>query len=215
MTESRLGELTNYASQLASRDLNAVRYAGRRLAEIITRDDWPVREAVTLTTALSTALGKAGEPGRARIALLLGILAERSPDAQREAETSLQGYLDLLAGADASSPEYLSLLYLLGHFPDGWERIMAVAACHAAADPAGISRLDRTLREPGPDDPLLADIAGRSWPSPVVLAVTDEEVNATAEVRRMLPRRQLLASAAADTGALLAYAGGRAVAGGA
>ena len=185
------------------------------LAAAVTRDNWPTAEAAPLARTLSGTLGQAGEGGRARIILILGILAEKAPGARGAVRECLGIYLDLLAVASCGGPEYLALLYLLAHFPEDRSRVMAAAGKHATADPDGISRLDRTLRQPDLSDPETANTAGRSWPSPAFLAVTREEIDATAGARRAMPAEQILATWNADTAALLAYAGGLATAGGA
>ena len=209
------GELARYARDLADTDPAAVTGAGEQLAAVITRDDWPDVEAAALAKALAEAMGQAGERGRARIALLLGILAEKDPDARSAAMGCLGTCLELLTAASCGNPEYLALLYLLAHFPEDRQQIMAVAGKHAAADPHGISRLERTLLSPDPADPATVNAAGRSWPSPAFLAVTDAEIEAAAAVRSAQPAAQIVASWEADTDALLAYAGGMALAGGA
>lgn len=185
------------------------------LAAVVTRDSWPAAEAAPLARTLTGTLGQADERGRARITLILGVLAEKAPGARDAVRECVDIYLDLLAAARCGSPEYLALLYLLAHFPEDRPRIMAAAGKHAAADPHGISRLERTLRQPDLSDPETVNAAGRSWPSPAFLAVTREEIDATAAGRRAQPAGQILASWNADTAALLAYAGGLAVAGGA
>ena len=187
----------------------------RVLAAVVTRDNWPAEQAAPLARTLTGTLGQAGGRDRARIILILGVLAERAPGARDTVRECLGIYLGLLAAAPCGSPEYLALLYLLAHFPEDRPRIMAAAGKHAAADPHGISRLERTLRQPDLSDPETANAAGRSWPSPAFLAVTREELDATAAGRRAQPAGQILASWNADTAALLAYAGGLAAAGGA
>lgn len=214
-TESAAAGLARYAGLLASRHPVAVAYAGSRLAAVVTRDDWPAAAAVPLARILTSTLCQAGERGRARIALLLGILAEQAPGARGAVKECLGTYLELLAAAPCGSPEYLALLYLLAHFPEDRPRVMAAAGKYAAADPYGISRLERTLCQPDPADPETVNAAGRSWPSPAFLGVTAEEMDATAAVRRARPAGQILASWNADTAALLAYAGGLALAEGA
>jgi hypothetical protein len=201
------------------------RYANARRAWNLAIDQWPAAVAFPETAADATATVRdAAQRGlrvvvqgsaRARIILILGVLAEEAPGARDAVRESLGPYLDLLAAAPWGSPEYLALLYLLGHFPEDRPRIMAAAGKHAAADPHGISRLERTLRQPDLADLETVNAAGRSWPSPAFLAVTREEIDATAAARRAQPAGQILASWNADTAALLAYAGGLAVAGGA
>ena len=185
------------------------------LAAVVTRDNWPTAEAAPVARTLTETLGQVGERSRARITLILGVLAEKAPAAKDAARECLDTYLDLLGAAPCGSPEYLALLYLLAHFAEDRPRIMATARKHDAADPHGISRLDRTLRQPDLSNPETVNAAGRSWPSPTFLAVTSEEIDATAADRRAQPAGQILASWDADTAALLAYAGALAVAGGA
>jgi hypothetical protein len=214
-TATAPGELARYVTDLAGPDPAAVTDAGEQLAAVITRDGWPAAEAAALAAALAGSLDQAGERGRARIALLLGILAEKNPAARIIARRCLAACLELLAAAPCGNPEYLALLYLLAHFPEDRWQIIAVAGEHAAADPHGISRLERTLRSPDPADPATVNAAGRSWPSPAFLAVTAAEIEAAAPGRRSQPAAQIVASWEADTAALLAYAGGLALAGGA
>jgi hypothetical protein len=179
------------------------------------RDDWSPVQTAQLATILIDAITEAGEPGQARIALLLGILAEKQSSTLPLVAEGVGTYLRLLAGASAATPRYLALLFLLAHFPQEEEQIMGVAGKHAGTDPNGISRLARLLTQPDPSDPETANWAGRSWPSPALLAIRPEEIAATAKARAALPPSQVIASWDADTQAGLAYAGGLAVSAGA
>jgi hypothetical protein len=214
-TTTALPGLARCALLMASADRWAVADAGAQLASAVTQDDWPAAEAVPLARNLIAILDRASEPGQARAVLLLGILAEKGPAVRDAAREGLGCYLHLLASAASDGPLYLGLLYLLAHFPEDGEHIMAVAGHHSARDPHGISRLERTLQKPGASDPETIDGAGRSWPSPTLLAITEDELAATAAERRARPGEQILASWEADTAALLAYAGGLAAARGA
>lgn len=205
--------LIRCARLLASADPGVVDHARRQLASAVVQD-LPAEQAIPLARALTSALDQAGG-SQARTVLLLGILAEKAPDVGETAREGLGRYLQLLAAASCGSPVYLGLLYLLAHFPEDAQRIMAVAGTHTSSDPHGISRLERTLRTPDASDPETVNNAGRSWPSPALLAVTEEELAATAAERSARPAEQILASWQADTAALIAYSGGLAVAAGA
>lgn len=203
------------AQRLAGQDPAAAADAGRQLAAAITRDDWPASLAAPLASILVAVMEQASEPGQARIAVLLGILAERDPAAAGVILGGVDSYLRLLASACPGTPVYLSLLYLLAHLTEARGQIMAVAGRHRGQDPDGISRLERLLQPPDPADPETVTWAGRSWPSPAFLAITAGEVTATAAERAALPAAQILASWEADTVSMLAYSGALAVTAGA
>ncbi len=101
------------------------------LAAVVTRDNWPTAEAAPMARTLTGTLGQVGERNRARITLILGVLAEKAPGARDAVRECLGSYLDLLAAAPCGSPEYLALLYLLAHFPENRPSIMAAAGKHA------------------------------------------------------------------------------------
>ena len=82
------------------------------LAAVVTRDNWPTAEAAPLARTLTGTLGQADEHGRARITLILGVLAEKAPGARDAVRECLGIYLDLLAAARCGSPEYLALEHI-------------------------------------------------------------------------------------------------------
>jgi hypothetical protein len=169
---------------------------------------------------LLDCLDRASGIGCARILLLLGILSEpleRDVDpfesgcaGRRAVLAELDRCLALVARAAEDRRLLLALVYLLAHFPEASDRILV--AVELSLDPDLLTRLRRCLKTPDFSDPATADEAGRAWPSPAVLAFTDEEIVRTAPSRRRLSASELAASWRGDTLALLAYSGAYAAA---
>jgi hypothetical protein len=150
----------------------------------------------------------------ARILLLLGVLAEPSdvqadPQSGVESElvaSGLEMFLCVATRAGANRAVGLALAYLLGHFPQASDRILA--AMDPAIEAEALSRLRRTLAAADYASPQTADLAGRCWPSPTVLAFTEQELASTSTARHALPPDAVRRSWDLDTRALIAYAGG-------
>jgi hypothetical protein len=183
------------------------------LSEFVTGRDFGVPDTTVLARALLDALGQASNKTCARILILLGILTEREdahpaqPSARMVVLGDIHSCLRLVSRAqqDADRALRLALFYLLAHFPEEADRICD--AVRSLPDPDAQSRLRRSLKEPDLSDPATADEAGRSWPSPAVLAFTAEELATTAATRRALPANEIAAIWRQDTLSLLAYAG--------
>ncbi|GIJ29514.1 hypothetical protein Vqi01_46760 [Micromonospora qiuiae] len=200
-----------------------VRATPDRLGEEFRRLAAKVWEAGTVTAAapdavpaLVAALDTAPAPAqRARLALLLGLLAEASaPSAEaasvRQAVHSrLPGYLELLLGtaeAAADEPIRQALLFLVAHFPEDREEILAVAGKIDLGE-EDLSRLERCLKPLDADDPAVT----RVWPYPAVWSSLDEaDRDFDRQWMRQLPAEQLALAWTLDTQSLLAYSGARA-----
>jgi SAM-dependent methyltransferase len=149
----------------------------RRLTGALWDDGVLTDLALPAVPALVARLDKAADDRKGHLAVLLGVLAEAEFPATggpvaTAVRAGLDRYLELLAqGADAD-PSTLGLVYLLAHFPDDRERILAAAA---AVTPAlSDDDLTRLVRLLTPADQAHADL-GRVWPSPSVWGLDESE----------------------------------------
>ncbi|HEY9473908.1 MAG TPA: class I SAM-dependent methyltransferase, partial [Mycobacteriales bacterium] len=144
------------------------------------------------------------------LAVLLGLLVEAGyPATDGEVTTAvhsgLDRYLDLLGRPTTGEPLASALLYLVAHFPDDGDLILA-AADRRALDPDDRSRLERNLRRLNLDDVVL----GRVWPSPSEWAMTEEEREFDRRWIRTLSPEQIAAAWESDTRMTLGYSGAKA-----
>ncbi|WP_169944041.1 class I SAM-dependent methyltransferase [Microbispora sp. H11081] len=145
----------------------------RRLVDALW-DDGAVKDlALPAVPLLVETLERVGEEGGAYLALLLGMLAEADDPTGGEVAAAVRqgidGYLELWAGSANGQPLSLALAYLVGHFPEDRDRILAVAG-DRGLDEYDLSKLDRALQRLDPENPVL----GRVFPSPAVWALMDE-----------------------------------------
>ncbi|MBQ6640194.1 MAG: class I SAM-dependent methyltransferase [Saccharopolyspora sp.] len=149
-------------------------------------------------------------PNRARVALLLGLLAgedrarphfaEQVRDAVRG---DLEAHLSVLLSAETEPALRAALLHLLAHLPEERSRILpAVCRC---ADEEDISRVRRCLTAPRPGEPGSVAGLGRAWPSPVHWRPAPER-----PPERPRGPAELTELWRSETMALLAYLGARA-----
>lgn len=142
---------------------------------------------------------------RAGAALELGVLAEGDdPDTRAAVRRGVERYVAVLERARGDEPSRLALVFLLAHFPEDRERILAVVES-ASLDPDDFARLERCLARVE----VPARRLGRVWPSPATWA--DDDAHDGGWVRSL----ELTADAAArlwdlETQALLAYSGAKA-----
>jgi hypothetical protein len=188
------------------------------LSELVTRTDRGLDGAGVLARALLDTFAQASNRTCARAMILLGILIEREDGHSDHASArevvlrDLDRCLQLVSRAEADEKRALALalFYLLAHFPEQADRILEVV--RSLPDPDAQSRLRRSLTNPDFSDPATADEAGRAWPSPAVLAFTEQELATTAAARRALPASGVAAAWSQDSVSLLAYAGAYALA---
>jgi hypothetical protein len=108
-------------------------------------------DAPAATPALVQLLANPGtsEIKRARLALLLGLLAEGREEPATLARSAVQSglpyYLRILGESTAPTVR-LALIYLLAHFYEDRASILAHASVEGAASDPAIARLDRILR---------------------------------------------------------------------
>ncbi|MGV9329956.1 class I SAM-dependent methyltransferase [Streptosporangium sandarakinum] len=152
-----------------------VREAYRRLVEAVWDGGTLTGLALPAASEIVDGLDRVGEDRAGLLAVLLGLLAEAEayvPDSPVRAAVrqGMDRYLDLLDRCEPDEPLAQGLIYLLAHFPEDRDRILAqVSRLELPVD--DLSRLDRCLRELDPADPDL----GRVWPAPSVWRLTDEE----------------------------------------
>jgi len=148
------------------------------------------------------------------LAILLGLIVEARNSTADIVKTVRQGldlYLELLASAENDSGLTTAMLYLLGHFPDDRERILAVAN-ERPLDPDDLTRLDRSLTSYGQDDDVVTMRLGRVFPSPATWAMTDAELRENDLVRLgLVPAEKVGVIAAMETRLLLGYSGAKAL----
>ncbi|MCF3176319.1 class I SAM-dependent methyltransferase [Streptomyces sioyaensis] len=151
---------------------------------------------------------------QARLALLLGLLAETSetktaPEVRREVRNGLPAYLSLLA-SDAAQPASpsaltLALLYLLAHFPEDADHVLDRTRAIELPE-EDRSRFERCLAQREANDPAL----GRVWPSPAGWTLTEEEHARDRRWVAQLDDATVRSFWDKDTRSLLAYSGAKA-----
>lgn len=186
-----------------------------RLAGTVWSADGPVAGAAERTPALVAALDAADARRAGLLTVLLGLLAESEHHdhpagdgpVRAAVHQGLDRYLELLGGSGAGTPLTLALVYLLAHFPEDRERVLAAAAGEEPAlDEHDLTRLERALR---PLDPQAPDL-GRCWPSPAAWNLNDDERGFDQDWIGTLSPEQITANWNNDTHTVLAYAGMRA-----
>lgn len=153
-------------------------------------------------------LGRIGDDRKGALAIILGLLAEaESPGAGKVGSAvreGLDGYLDLWRAALAGTPLSLALQYLVAHFPDDRDRILATATT-IDLDRDDFSRLDRALQHLDPERPVL----GRVFPSPSVWELEDAERQFDDAWIGSLSPEQVVANWNRDTRTVLGHAGAK------
>lgn len=165
--------------------------------------------AATVVPALVALLDTVDDRRKGYVAVLLGLLAEVEHPATdgpvlAAATAGIGRYLDLLTTSGAGTPLTTALLYLLSHFPQQRDEILAAASTEQLAlDVNDLTRLERTLRTLDLDDPDL----GRCWPSPAAWQLNDDERGFDKEWIRALTPEQATSNWDNDTRTVLAYSG--------
>jgi SAM-dependent methyltransferase len=150
------------------------------------------------------------EVRQGQLAILLGLLTEAAkPDTGAELVAAIRrgvsSYLRLWERATPGRPLWHALLYLLAHFPDDREPILAVAA-DRRLDPDDLSRLDRALQHFDPVQPVI----GRVFPAPSVWALDQAEREFDQAWIAALPSVKRLESWLKDTRTVLGHLGAKA-----
>jgi SAM-dependent methyltransferase len=181
------------------------------LVGALWNDGTPTELALPATPALVSRLADADARRAGHLLLLLGLLAEAEyPATDGELATAVRAGLDRYlqlwhSEPDATSPLGLALLYLLGHFPDDRDRILAAVAGRGLGTD-DLSRLERNLQRLDPGNVVL----GRVWPSPAAWTLTAAERDFDQTWIRALAPAQLVATWRSDTRMLLGYSGAKA-----
>ncbi|WP_049652983.1 class I SAM-dependent methyltransferase [Kitasatospora sp. MY 5-36] len=191
--------------------------AFRRLAAEFQADGSLRPDALAGIPALLDALDTVPPAHQARLALLLGLLAEAAgPDggfpAHEAVRAGLDRYLRLLSDGGTDAGRGAALFFLLGHFPEDGARILA-ALPGTGVDQDDLSRLARCLQPWETADAATRWNLGRVFPSPAVWGLTEQE-RATAPALDQwlgLPAERTAELWATETRALLAYSGAKAV----
>lgn len=180
-----------------------------RLADAVWGENGSADTALRVTPTLIALLDWVDDQRKGYLAVLLGLLAESEHPATdgpvlSAVHAGLDRYLTLLGGSGAGTPLTSALLYLLSHFPQDRERILAAAAAEGLdLDENDLTRLERTLRGLDVQDPDL----GRCWPSPAAWSLNDDERGFDQAWIRELTPEQLIANWDNDTRTVLAYTG--------
>jgi SAM-dependent methyltransferase len=184
-------------------------------------DDGQLTEAAPAAVpSLVARLEHVDDARKGRLAVLLGLLAEADhPAADHPAaddsatggavaaavRQGLDRYLELWGKSPTGQPLSLALQYLVAHFPQDRDRVLAVAA-GLELDPDDRSRLDRALQQLDPRRPVL----GRVFPSPAVWTFDEEESNYDQGWIGSLSAEQIAATWRHDTRTVLGHNGAKA-----
>ncbi|GAA3795911.1 hypothetical protein GCM10022226_14100 [Sphaerisporangium flaviroseum] len=166
--------------------------------------------ALPAVPELVAQLAEVDDERKGHLVVLLGLLAEAEYPAAGEVTAAVREgldlYLDLWSRSPNGEPLSTALAYLVAHFPDDRDRILAVAAGREL-DADDLTRLERALDRLDPDNPVL----GRVFPSPAVWALMDgDEREFDQSWIRALPAEQIQSNWEKDTRTVLAHAGAKA-----
>jgi len=159
---------------------------------------------------LMARLTEADDAHKGYLAVLLGLLIEGEfPATDGPVTTAVRsgvaGYTALWSTSTKGEPLSLALQYLLSHFPDSREPILAVAN-GLDLDEDDLSRLDRALRQLDQENPNL----GRVFPSPAVWNLDESEREFDRTWINSLTPDQVLAAWRHDTRTVLGHTGAKA-----
>jgi len=141
----------------------------RRLIDVAWQDGRGTGAAPAVLRLLTARFAGLGEEHQGRAAVLLGLLLEGA-DLTAVAAEHCTTYLEAWRRTRNGQPLFFALLYLLAHFPDYRDQVLA-AAEQLRPDPDDRSRLERALQRLDPAAPQL----GRAFPAPVAWAMDDDE----------------------------------------
>ncbi|MFE4639306.1 class I SAM-dependent methyltransferase [Streptomyces sp. NPDC056773] len=180
-----------------------------RLAGAVWGGDATADAATDALPAVLALLDSVDDQRKGYIAVLLGLLAESEYPVTdgpllTGVRAGLDRYLELLGSSGQDTPLTFALIYLLSHFPDDRERVLAAAAVEELAlGENDLTRLERTLRRLDLENPDL----GRCWPSPAAWQLNEDERGFDAEWIRGLSVEQATVNWDNDTRTVLAYSG--------
>lgn len=175
-----------------------------RLVDALWRDGKATASAARAVPAIVEHLGQVTDDKKGYLAILLGLLAETGAEQNAATREHLDRFLALV-GRRPAEPLTLALVFLLAHFPDDRERILA-AVRPLRLDPDDQSRLDRCLQRLDPARPKL----GQVWPSPAVWRMSAEEERFHEMQIESLTPEQVRTNWINDTRTLLGYSGAKA-----
>ncbi|MFF4989219.1 methyltransferase domain-containing protein [Streptosporangium saharense] len=186
--------------------------AFRRLTAEFWEDGSVRPEALSDIPALLDLLGAVPPGKQAKLAVLLGLLAEADSPGHPAVRKGLDLYLRLLGDGRKDPGREAALVFLLAHFPEDREPILT-AVSTADLDEDDLSRLTRCLQPYETADAATRWNLGRVFPSPAVWGLTEEEraANPALEEWLGLPEGRGAGLWATETRALLAYAGAKAL----
>lgn len=145
-----------------------------RLTEQLWDGGTATELALPAVPLLVERLATVPDDRKAHLAVVLGLLAgaddpENTGELTSAVRQGVELYLDLWIGSANGQPLSLALAYLLSHFPEDRDRILAVAG-DRGLDTYDLSKLDRALGQLDLENPVI----GRVFPSPEVWALMDE-----------------------------------------
>jgi SAM-dependent methyltransferase len=184
--------------------------AYRDLVHAVWREGRLTDLAAGAVPALLEQLDQVDDQRRGQLVVLLGLLVE-ADDPATDAEVTgavrkgLDQFLELWSASSKDRPLFFALQYLLGHFAEDRERVLAVAG-GLDLEEDDLSRLDRALQELDPDRPDL----GRAFPSPSVWAFDDSEREFVDAWIKTLTPTQVVQSWRRDTSTVLGHLGAKA-----
>lgn len=180
----------------------------------------PTEGAAAAVAPVLSWLSDVEETKAGRLLVLLGLLIEAEAKelgvggfalggpVHAAASNGVDRYLELLDGRRGSDPTTLAAIYLLSHFPQERERILA--AVPHDLEPDDRSRLECSLTVLDPADPGAVPL-GRSWPSPAEWTTLTEEDRAfdRSWIAELTPE-QVAKRWSDDIVMVLTYSGGKA-----
>ncbi|WP_026360910.1 class I SAM-dependent methyltransferase [Amycolatopsis nigrescens] len=205
--EHPAGELVGAFAGAGPEEIGA---AFARLAAATWNGGEPTGSALGVAREVVSELDRFDERHQGHLAILLGLLAEAAyPDVDGELTASIRlgvdRYLELWRRTEKGQPLNLALQYLLSHFPDHRDAILAAAA-ELRVDADDLSRLDRALQRLDPADPDL----GRAFPYPAAWEMDEDEREFDRSWISALSPEQVVRHWEQDTETVLGHTGAKA-----
>ncbi|MFV2013418.1 MULTISPECIES: class I SAM-dependent methyltransferase [unclassified Micromonospora] len=195
----------------AAAPADAPEVAYQRLVDALWGAGGPTEHALGAVPQLVECLDRVDEAKQGQLAILLGLLAETDDPAtggelNSAVRAGLRRYLALWQHAPKGLGLSYGLLYLVSHFAEDRDRILAVAD-DLRLEFEDRARLDRALRRFDPSDP--APVVGRVFPYPSAWEMDESELAHDRAHIATMSAEQIEVQWYKDTASVLAFIGAK------
>jgi SAM-dependent methyltransferase len=212
MTGSDANPVATLIDSFAGAPADGLEEAYQRLVGALWLSGDPTELALPAVPQLVACLDQVDEPRQGHLAILLGLLAEAENPAvdgtlNTAVRAGLDRYLELWQRAPKGLGLSLALQYLVAHFPEDRQRVLAVAD-KLDLEPDDQARLDRALIRFDPNDP--EPRIGRVYPYPEAWEMDESEREHDRAELKTLTAQQIEAQWHKDTSTVLGLSGAKA-----